>query len=48
VFFAVGIARSWELLGLRGGGLMDLLVAHAQSVIELPRAKSGDGRGPDA
>jgi hypothetical protein len=48
VFFAVGIARSWELLGLRGGGLMNLLVGHAQSVIELPRAKSGDGRGPDA
>jgi hypothetical protein len=48
VFFAVGIARSWELLGLRGGGLMDLLVGHAQSVIELPRVKSGDGRGPDA
>ena len=46
VFFAVGIARSWELLGLRGGGLMDLLVTHAQSVIELPRAKSGDRPGP--
>ncbi len=26
VFFAVGIARSWELLGLRGGGVLDLLV----------------------
>jgi len=25
---------------------MDLLVAHAQSVIELPRAKSGDGSQP--
>jgi hypothetical protein len=23
--FAVGIARSWELLGLRGGGPLDLL-----------------------
>jgi hypothetical protein len=48
VFFAVGIARSWELLGLRGGGLLDLLVAHAQSVIELPRGKSGEGAEPDA
>ena len=48
VFFAVGIARSWELLGLRGGGLLDLLVAHAQRVIELPRAKSGEGAEPDA
>jgi hypothetical protein len=27
VLFGVGIARSWELLGLRGGGLLDLLVA---------------------
>jgi hypothetical protein len=48
VFFAVGIARSWELLGLRGGGLMNLLVDHAQSVIELPRANSANRPGPDA
>ncbi|HWG63537.1 MAG TPA: hypothetical protein VG253_17735 [Streptosporangiaceae bacterium] len=27
IFFAVGIARSWELLGLRGGGLLDLLAS---------------------
>ena len=27
VFFAIGIARSWELLGMRGGGFLDLLVA---------------------
>lgn len=25
IFFAVGIARSWELLGVRGGGALDLL-----------------------
>ncbi len=31
IFFAVGIARSWELLGLRGGGLLDFLVARAES-----------------
>jgi hypothetical protein len=24
IFFAIGIARSRELLGLRGGGLLDL------------------------
>ena len=29
VFFAVGIARSWELLGMRGGGLLDLLVGRS-------------------
>ena len=27
IFFAIGIARSRELLGLRGGGLLDFLVA---------------------
>jgi hypothetical protein len=27
ILFAVGIARSWELLGLRGGGVLDLLVS---------------------
>jgi hypothetical protein len=26
IMFATGIARSWELLGLSGGGLLDLLV----------------------
>jgi len=31
IFFAVGIARSWELLGLRGGGLLDFLVTRAES-----------------
>jgi len=25
IFFGVGLARAWELLGLRGGGLLDLL-----------------------
>jgi hypothetical protein len=33
ILFAVGIARSWELLGIRGGGLLDLLVARADKVI---------------
>ena len=27
ILFTIGIARSWELLGLRGGGLLDLLAA---------------------
>ncbi len=31
VFFAVGIARSRELLGMRGGGFLDLLVGRAQA-----------------
>src|ERR1035438_10750214 len=28
IFFGVGIARSWELLGLRGGGLLEIGRAH--------------------
>lgn len=31
LFFAVGIARSWELLGLRGGGVLDFLVSRAHA-----------------
>jgi hypothetical protein len=31
IFFAVGIARSWELLGLRGGGVLDLLGGRSSS-----------------
>ncbi len=44
VLFGVGIARSWELLGLRAGGLGAELAAHARQVI-----RSGtDGRpAPD-
>ena len=30
VFFAIGIARSWELLGMRGGGFLDLLVSRGE------------------
>ena len=31
VFFAIGIARSWELLGMRGGGFLDLLVSRGEA-----------------
>jgi len=31
LFFAVGIARSWELLGLRGDGMLDFVVTRARS-----------------
>jgi len=43
IFFAVGIARSWELLGLRGGGLLDFLVTRAESAVS---RDSGSGPGP--
>ena len=39
VFFAVGIIRSWELLGLRGGGPLDFLVGRAEAAVQ-------DGRQP--
>jgi hypothetical protein len=31
VFFAIGIARSWELLGMHGGGFLDLLVSRGEA-----------------
>ncbi len=54
IFFGVGIARSWELLGLRGGGLLDLLVSRAgqarhRSAGQEDRASdSGSGSGSTA
>ena len=48
IFFAVGIARSWELLGLRGGGLLDLLVSHAHEVAAAQQARTGDSPGQTA
>jgi hypothetical protein len=39
VFFAVGIARSWELLGVRGGGLLDLLVGRGDRQAHAARAE---------
>ena len=48
VFFAVGIARSWELLGLRGGGLLDFLVTRGESAVPRGAAEPADGQGPQA
>ncbi len=33
IFFGVAIARSWELLGLRGGGLSTELAGHARQAV---------------
>ena len=41
VFFGVGLVRAWELLGLRGGGLLDLLVVGVRQTV------AKDGAGPD-
>lgn len=43
IFFAVGIARSWELLGLRGGGVLDLLVGRQPSTLPAPLPEADDG-----
>ena len=48
IFFAVGIARSWELLGLRGGGVLDFLVTRAGSAVPAGAAEPADGQGPQA
>ena len=45
IFFAIGIARSRELLGLRGGGLLDFLVARAHPAAGEPNGP-GAGTGP--
>jgi uncharacterized membrane protein YhaH (DUF805 family) len=42
IFFGVGIARAWELLGLRGGGLLDLLTTRGGGA----RPPGGTSAGP--
>ena len=41
VFFGVGLARAWELLGLQGGGLLDLLASSVRQAV------TGDGPEPE-
>jgi hypothetical protein len=43
IFFGVGIARAWELLGLGGGGLLDLLSTRGNH-----RAAPPGGAGPES
>lgn len=47
IFFAVGIARSWELLGLRGGGILDLLVGRQAGLLSASELATDDG-SPDS
>lgn len=47
ILFGVGIARSWELLGLHGGGLLDLLVSGADKAVTAHRS-GGDADKPTA
>jgi hypothetical protein len=50
IMFGTGISRSWELLGLRGGGPLDLLAqrleAHPSASRQAPA--QGPGAGPDS
>ena len=46
VLFGVGISRSWELLGLRGGGPLDLLAQRLESRASPSRTSGGQDAGP--
>lgn len=52
IMFGVGIARSWELLGLRGGGPLDLLARRLGADQPLASARAAQpeesGPAPDA
>jgi hypothetical protein len=45
--FATGISRSWELLGLRGGGPLDLLVERLDAPVGAAGGV-GPAAGPDS
>ena len=47
VLFTVGIARSWELLGLHGGGPLDLLAQHLASREPLSRGSAAPPAPPE-
>lgn len=48
VFFAIGIARSWELLGMRGGGLLDLLISLGEGRRHERAGAGSTSAGPSA
>jgi hypothetical protein len=41
----VGIARAWELLGLRGGGLLDMLTVRVRQTRPPGAAPAGPDEG---
>jgi uncharacterized membrane protein len=45
IMFAVGIARSWELLGIRGGGPLDLLSERLNTPKPPPVPSSDESNG---
>ena len=46
IFFAVGIVRSWELLGLRGGGPLDFLARRTETAIPSGHEPRAAGQPP--
>jgi hypothetical protein len=46
IFFAVGLARSWELLGPGTGGLITEIAEHAENVLRRDRARPPGGSPP--
>jgi hypothetical protein len=49
IFFGVGLVRAWELLGMRSGGLLDMLVIPAcRAVTARRRRDRSAGPGPNA
>lgn len=51
VMFGTGSSRSWELLGLRGGGPLDLLVQRLDAYPPAPPAapaQAARAAGPDS
>ncbi len=48
IMFGTGISRSWELLGLRGGGPLDLLAQRLEARPSAPAAPSAQVAGPES
>ena len=48
VMFATGISRSWELLGLRGGGPLDLLAQRLDTRPSATPAPPAQAAGPES
>jgi hypothetical protein len=48
VMFGTGISRSWELLGLRGGGPLDLLAQRLEARSSAPPAGPAPAADPDS
>jgi hypothetical protein len=48
IMFSIGIARSWELLGLQGGGPLDLLARSLGANQPIASARTAEPEKPDS